>query len=79
MALVFGTLLSHSDDAERALRTGLALRRLPDYLDFIRNQSIGVASSTAFAGPLGNAQRRQFVVTGEALPGAARAAEHAGQ
>ncbi len=79
MMIIFGTLLSYSDDAERALRAGLALRRLPEYLNFITNQSIGVASSSVFAGPIGTPQRRQFVVTGDALSSARLAAAEAGR
>lgn len=75
--LLFGTLLSDLDDAERALRAGLKLRRLPDYLDFIQNQTIGIASSNVFCGMVGTSTRQQLVVVGEALTTAHTAAHAA--
>lgn len=76
--LIFGGLLSQLDDAERALRAALLLRRLPDYLGFVQNQAIGIASSNVFIGVIGSETRQQFGVIGEALPNAAKAVREAG-
>lgn len=76
--LIFGALLSQIDDAERALRAALLLRRLPDYVGFVQNQAIGIASSNVFMGVVGSENRQQFVVIGEALPNAAKAVREAG-
>jgi len=70
--LIFGTLLSFSDEAERALRVAMALRRLPAHLNFIQAQIIGIASGTVFAGRLGTPERQQFGVVGESLAQASR-------
>lgn len=77
--LVFGTLLTELNDAERALQAALQLRRLPEYIEFIHEQSIGVTSSTVFAGVLGTPQRRQFAITGTALNSSLKAAEAASE
>ena len=75
--LVLGDPLNaHTDDAERAMRVGLAVERALGRLGFAC--SMGFASGRAFCGVIGGDRRRQYVVMGRPMNLAARLMEAAG-
>jgi class 3 adenylate cyclase/tetratricopeptide (TPR) repeat protein len=54
---VFGTPVTHANDAERAAAAALALRRLPAELGFITAVQIGLSGGRVRAGPYGGSTR----------------------
>ena len=69
--VVFGVPFNaHGDDHVRALRAGGAIDAALEALGAAH--SIGVASGTAFCGPIGAADRREYVTVGRPLNLAAR-------
>jgi class 3 adenylate cyclase/tetratricopeptide (TPR) repeat protein len=75
-SLVLGDPLNaHSDDAERAMRVGLAVERALGRLGFAC--SMGFASGRAFCGVIGGERRRQYVAMGRPMNLAARLMEAA--
>jgi len=74
--LVLGDPLNaHTDDAERAMRVGLAVERSLGRLGFAC--AMGFASGRAFCGVIGGELRRQYVVMGPPMNLAARLMEAA--
>jgi hypothetical protein len=75
-SLVLGdSLNAHTDDADRAMRVGLAVERALGRLGFAC--SMGFASGRAFCGVIGSDRRRQYVVMGRPMNLAARLMEAA--
>lgn len=56
---------AHEDDAARALRFGLALRRIASDLGL--GLSIGIGRGRIFCGPLGSAARRDYAMVGDTM------------
>ena len=77
---IFGAPIAHENDAERALRAGLAMQAaLNDIAPLKIEQSIGVTSGVAFAGLVGSDERREYTVMGDDVNLAARLMSAAGQ
>jgi len=68
----FGAPTAHEDDARRAVSAALALRTLPESLDFIRPAQIGISQGTMRAGGYGGTTRRTYGVLGDEVNLAAR-------
>jgi class 3 adenylate cyclase/tetratricopeptide (TPR) repeat protein len=66
---VFGAPLSHEDDAERAVRAGLAMRdcSLSDDPAQPIQLHIGINTGDVFAGLVGPEERRDYTVTGDTV------------
>ncbi|NBS95006.1 MAG: hypothetical protein EBT08_02430, partial [Betaproteobacteria bacterium] len=62
--------LGHVDDAERAVRAALAMRRV--IADAGQECSVGITSGLAFCGTIGNARRREYTVMGNVVNLSAR-------
>jgi len=75
--IVFGAPQAVEDQAERAVRCALDLRRDCGGLPFISAQRIGITSGRAFAGPLGAPERRDYTTMGDAINLAARLMQRA--
>ncbi len=71
---VFGAPVAHEDDAERAVRAGLAIRdcALSDPAGRPLHAHIGINTGDVMAGYIGPEQRRQYVVMGDTTNTAAR-------
>ena len=67
---------SHEDDGARAIRAALAIRAEIEAAGL--SAGIGVATGSAFCGPVGNPARRDFVVLGQHVNLAARLMQAAG-
>jgi class 3 adenylate cyclase/tetratricopeptide (TPR) repeat protein len=78
---IFGAPAAHGNDAERAVRTALAiLDAMPELSGELRRQldvHIGVACGQVVASGTGSASHREYTVTGESVNLAARLAEAA--
>lgn len=68
---------SHEDDATRAIGAAIAIRAEIEAAG--ASAGIGVATGSAFCGPVGNALRRDFVVLGQHVNLAARLMQTAGE
>jgi len=71
---VFGAPVAHEDDAERAVRTGLAIRdrRLENVRGTDIQVHIGINTGEVMAGEIGPAERRQYAVLGDTTNTASR-------
>jgi class 3 adenylate cyclase len=67
---------AHEDDAVRALRFGLALRRIASELGL--ESSIGIARGRMFCGPMGSAARRDYAMIGDTMNLCSRLMDAAG-
>ena len=56
---------AHEDDAVRAVRFGLALRRIASELGL--ESGIGIARGRIFCGPMGSAARRDYAMIGDTM------------
>ena len=74
----FGAPVIHRDDAARAVAAALELQRLPDHLDFVEAQRIGVAYGQMYTGAYGSATRRTYGVLSRKTNLAARLMGKAG-
>ncbi len=70
--ILFGAPLARENDEERALLCALAIRKLGEEMEAIREQRIGINSGFVFAGNIGSPQRREYTVIGDAVNLAAR-------
>lgn len=62
--------LTHEDDAIRAVKASIALKAKLSELGY--EASIGIATGTAFCGPVGNQLRREYAMVGDVVVLAAR-------
>jgi class 3 adenylate cyclase/tetratricopeptide (TPR) repeat protein len=71
---VFGAPTAHEDDAERAVRTGLAMLKckLSDDLDHPIRIHVGINTGEVMAGLFGPKERRDYTVMGDMVNTAAR-------
>jgi hypothetical protein len=71
---VFGAPVSHEDDAERAVRAGLAIRGgvVTDARGVLIPLHVGINTGEVMAGQIGPAERRQYVAMGDTTNTAAR-------
>ena len=70
----FGAPLAHEDDAERAVRAGLAIRDCPTSVDLAHPVKIhvGINTGEVMAGEVGPKEHRQYRVVGDVTNTAAR-------
>ena len=76
---VFGAPAAHEDDAERALRAGLAIRdrRFSDAMGRQVPVHVGINTGEVMAGEIGPEERRQYAVLGDTTNTASRLASAA--
>jgi predicted ATPase/class 3 adenylate cyclase len=74
---VFGALLAHENDAERAVRAGLELSQPPPEFDWISGVQIGISRGIMRTGGYGGRSRRTYGALGDEVNLAARLMQHA--
>ena len=78
LLVVFGALVAHEDDEERAVLTALQIRDEVGQLGVPIDQRMGISSGHVFAGDVGSPTRKDFTVMGDEVNLAARLAAGAG-
>ena len=68
----FGAPVAHDDDPARAVAAALALRSVPQHLDFIKDIRVGVAQGQMRAGAYGSPKRQTYGVIGDKVNLSAR-------
>src|SRR3972149_6405286 len=67
-----GAPVAHEDDAYRAVKAAVALRQLPEELNFLQPLQIGISRGTMRAGAYGGKTRRTYSALGDDTNLAAR-------